>query len=229
MDGDQAEGSPPKMVYQTTPTRTQAKIHYLGTGGHLLDPEITAHVRDRLLQTFAQSRETVVVLDLGGAVFSPGSLQELLLPLARRLRAGEPRLLTLIVIVEDPGAADFVRMLASMHDLTMYISDRQDRVGEAEPVGRLTPTEKQTIGTLAALGGRVTVSTFANQMQMQVTAAGNRLTNLAGRGYLHREQRSRREGDEFVDPRLEAQQEVRHKFLHAGSRPTLDAEPAETK
>src|SRR5205814_251941 len=206
MDGDRTEASPPGVVYQMGPTKTRAKIHYLGTGGDLLDPGFTSQVREDLLQRFADSAESIAVLNLGGAVFSPGSLQELLLPLARRLRAGEPHPLALVVIAEDRGVADFVRMLAATHGLTLYISNRPDRVGEAEPAGRLTPTERQTIDTLAALGGRVTVSTFAHQLQMQVTAAGNRLSNLADRGYLQREQRSRREGDEYVDPRSEAQQ-----------------------
>jgi len=208
MDGDRLEASPPGAVYQMGPTRVRVKIHYLGTGGDLLDPGFTSQVREDLLQRFAQSAENVAVLNLGGAVFSPGALQELLLPLARRLRAGDPHPLALVVIAEDRGVADFVRMLAATHSLTLYISDRPGRVSEAEPAGRLTPTERQTLDALAALGGRATVSTFAHQLQMHVTAAGNRLSNLADRGYLQREQRSRRQGDEFVDPRPEAQQEV---------------------
>lgn len=208
MDGDQVQATPPGLVYQMGPTRTHAKIHYLGTGGNLLDAGLACRVREHLLERFADSAESVAILDLGGAVFSPGALQELLLPLARRLRSGEPRPLALVVVAEDRGVADFVRMLAAAHGLPLYVSDRPHRVGEAEPVGRLTPTERQTLDTLAALGGRVTVSTFAHQLQMQVTAAGNRLSTLADKGYLRREQRSRREGDEFVDPRSDAQMEV---------------------
>jgi DNA-binding MarR family transcriptional regulator len=215
------------MAYQTRPTESRAKIHFLGTGGNLLDPGLTSEIREDLLQRFAQSAANVVILDLGGAVFSPGSLQELLLPLARRLRAGEPRPLALVIIAEDPGIADFVRMLAHTHGLPLYLSERPEQVGDAEPAGRLTPTEKQTIDTLAALGGRVTVSTFAQQLQMQVTAAGNRLSHLADRGYLQREQRSRREGDQFVDPRSEARQEVTHTLLGHLPQPTSDGQVPE--
>jgi hypothetical protein len=196
------------LVYQTTPTESRAKLYYLGTGGPLLDPQDTAGVRDRLMGEFGASSRSVAVLDLGGALFTPGSLQELLLPLARRLRAGEAGPITLVVIAEDRGVADFVRMLAATHGLSLYVTERPNLIAHAEPVGRLTPTEKQTIDVLAMMGGRVTVSTFAHELQMQITAAGNRLTNLSDRGYLHREQRSRREGDEFVDPRWEAHWEV---------------------
>jgi hypothetical protein len=210
MDGDAATADPAQTVYQTPPTKPRAKIYYLGTTGHLLDREVTGEFRDELLQEVGKSGESVAVLDLGGAVFSPGSLQALLLPLAHRLHSGEAGRVALIVIAEEPGVADFVRMLAATHSLPLYVSDRPDRVGQAEPLGRLTPTEKQTIDALAALGGQVTVSTFAQELQMQITAAGNRLTNLTHRGYLLREPRSRREGDNFVDPRWEAHRE----FLH---------------
>jgi len=212
MDSQEAKATPPSSVYQAPPMESRAKMYYLGTGGELLHPDITREVRERLIAEFGRSGENIAVLDLGGAVFSPGSLQELLLPLARRVRAGEAGAFTLVVVAEDPGVVDFVRMLAAAHGLSLYVTDRLDRIGQAEPVGRLTPTEKQTLDTLAALGGRATVSTFAHQMQMQVTAAGNRLTNLSHRGYLHREQRSRREGDEFVDPRWEAYREVRRYY-----------------
>ncbi len=208
MDGDVTKASPPSATDQAVPAEGRAKFYGLGTGGQLLDPHFTAEIREQLLAKFGESSKNIAVLDLGGAVFSPGSLQALLLPLARRVRAGEVGALTLVVIADDPGVTDFVRMLAATHGLSLYVTDTPDRVGEAEPVGRLTPTEKQTIDALAALGGRVTVSTFAHQMQMQITAAGNRLTNLSDRGYLHREPRSRREGDEFVDPRWEAYREV---------------------
>ncbi|MGY4898652.1 hypothetical protein ACWEEK_24095 [Micromonospora aurantiaca (nom. illeg.)] len=208
MDGDVTRDSSAPTVSEVTGTEGRAKIYYLGTAGHLLDPRITAEVRERLIAAFGGSGENIAVLDLGGAVFSPGSLQELLLPLARRVRAGEAGALNLVVIAEDRGVADFVRMLAAVHGLSLYVTDSPERVVEAEPVGRLTPTDKETIDALAALGGRATVSTFAHQMQMQITAAGNRLTNLSHRGYLHREQRSRREGDQFIDPRSEAYREV---------------------
>jgi DNA-binding MarR family transcriptional regulator len=209
MDSDAETAHTEQTVYQTPPTRPRAKIHYLGTTGYLLNREVTGEFRDELVQAVGEGGESVAIIDLGGAVFSPGSLQELLLPLARRLRSGEAGPVALIVIAADPGVADFVRMLATTHGLPMYVSDRPGRVVEAEPAGRLTLTEKQTIDILAALGGQTTVSTFAHELNMQITAAGNRLTNLTERGYLLREPRSRREGDSFIDPRRVAHREVR--------------------
>lgn len=204
MDADVTRDNTAPAGEQVSPAEGRAKFYGLGTGGQLLDPQLTAEIRERLMTKFGESGKNIAVLDLGGAVFTPGSLQALLLPLARRVRAGEVGAVTLVVIADDPGVADFVRMLAAAHSLSLYVTETHDRIVEAEPVGRLTPTEKETIDALAALGGRATVSTFAHEMRMQVTAAGNRLTNLSDRGYLHREPRSRREGDEFVDPRREA-------------------------
>jgi len=44
----------------------------------------------------------------------------------------------------------------------------------------------------------VTASRFATETDLELTAAGNRLTNLARRGYVLRIPRSRRHGDEFL-------------------------------
>jgi hypothetical protein len=203
------------------PAQRLARFYGLGTGGQLLDPRLTVEIRERLMAKFGESRTNIAVLDLGGAVFTPGSLQALLLPLARRVHACEVGAVTLVVIAADRGNADFVRMLAAAHGLNLYVTETANRIVSAEPVGRLTRAEKETIDVLAALGGRATVSTFAHEMRMQVTAANNRLTNLSDRGYLLRERRSRRDGDEFVDPRREAHlEELR---LHAAA-PTATEE-----
>ena len=190
------------------PTEPRAKLYYLGTGGPLLDPRLTAKVRERLMDEVDAAALRIAVLDLGGAVFSPGSLQELLLPLVRRLRAGEAGAVVLVIIAEDRGVADFVHMLAFTHSLPLYVTDRPHQMADAEPVGRLTPTELQTINAIGEMGGRVTVAAFADHLQLQVTAAGNRLANLDLRGYVYREQRSRRDGDIFVDPRWEASEAI---------------------
>jgi len=158
--------------------------------------------------------QPIAILDLGGAVFSPGSLQELLLPLIRRLRAGEADTMALVVIAEDRGVADFIRMLAFTHGLPLYVTDRPHQIANAEPVGRLTPTELQTINAIGEMGGRATVAAFADHLQLQITAAGNRLTNLSQRGYVYREQRSRRDGDVFVDPRSEASLAIQRHIGH---------------
>lgn len=202
---DPALGARPGLVYTSPPTEPRAEIYYLPTTGQLLDPQLTANMRENLLKALKRNSGEVVVLDLGGAVFTPGSLHEFLLPLTRRIQSKELGFSVLVVIAQDPGVAEFVRMLGLTYDIPLYVADSPlTRLAQAEPVGRLTPTEKATIETLAALGGKATVAAFADRLQLQVTAAGNRLINLTRRGYLHREARSRREGDTFIDPRYEA-------------------------
>jgi DNA-binding MarR family transcriptional regulator len=86
--------------------------------------------------------------------------------------------------------------------LPLYIADppSTSSVAHAAPAGWLTKTERDTLELLGQMGGRVAVSDFAAHASLEVTAAGNRLGNLAKRGYVNRVARSRREGDEFVSP-----------------------------
>ncbi|MEJ7786478.1 MAG: hypothetical protein WKF96_16875 [Solirubrobacteraceae bacterium] len=51
------------------------------------------------------------------------------------------------------------------------------------------------------LGGRVTVANFAHATKLEPSAATNRLVNVSTKGYVHRVERSRRDGVLFVDPR----------------------------
>lgn len=180
----------------------QADVWFLPTTtGVLYDRVETAIVRDKLLASLRASKGTVAVIDLSGSLFSPGSLYELMLPLARQIRAGDIGLRLLIVIAQDEGVIHFVRMLGETYELPLYLSTRPLEVPDAEPVGKLTLTERETIESLQRLGGCVTVANFADKLQLQTTAAGNRLVGLSRRGYLDRAPRSRRDGDAFVDPR----------------------------
>jgi DNA-binding MarR family transcriptional regulator len=228
MDGDVQPTARPASVYQTSPTDVRVQVRYLTTtSGQLLEPGHTAQLREQLVKDLERDGDRIVFLDLSGAIFTPGSLQELLLPLARRVHASEAGPRALVVIAEDRGVADFVRMLAVAHDLPLYVSNRPQRVAQAEPLGRLTTTEKQTIEALGALGGSVTVATFAQQLGLQITAAGNRLTNLSKRGYLYREPRSRREGDAFIDPRQDAHKAWTHYWCQQLSLHMWHLHPAE--
>jgi len=67
----------------------------------------------------------------------------------------------------------------------MYVTKSPAHVAEAHPAGRLTPTEKNSPNTLK-LGGRVTSSQFALAISLELTAAGNRRSNLSRRGWVYR-------------------------------------------
>lgn len=178
----------------------QAWLVSVGTGGVLTSLKHAAQVRDMLFPPTALPTARVVVLDLN-AVPTPGYLEELILPLARGIRGGSYGPLKLVVSTPDPGVVRFLHYLATAHDLPIYVTSRPDAIAEAKPVGDLTPTELETLDTLAERGGSITASELSTIIGIEATAAGNRLVNLARKGYVYRFTRPKREGDLFVDPR----------------------------
>ena len=167
----------------------------------LTDPRAAARIRDRLAKQLNPSDEPLVlVLDLAGMAFTPSALQELILPLAQRIRGGEHGPVRLVVSTTDPGVSDFIRYMAQSHQLPLYLSYSPFELQESTPVGALTTTEKDTLDTIRVLGGRVTASRLAATEGIKASAAANRLVSLDREGYLVRKQRGRREGDLYIEP-----------------------------
>ena len=168
----------------------------------LKDREIAADIRDRLAAQLNPSDDPqILVLDLGGTSFTPSALQELILPLAQRIRGGEHGTVRLFISTPDPGVADFVRYMAQAHQLSIYLSASPFDLAEGTPVGDLTRTERSTLDTIIVLGGQVTASKLAAEEGIKPSAAANRLVNLDREGYLVRQQRGHRQGDVYIEPR----------------------------
>lgn len=176
---------------------------HVGTGGVLADRARAAEIRRSVAPTMRVDTPTVAVLDLSGSIPTPAALKELLVPLAQRVRGGEYGPLVLAVTTPDRDLADFVGYLASDYELSLFVAPSPERLREAVPVGDLTVTERATLESVLSIGGTsgVTSSVLANNLGIELTAAGNRLVNLAHEGYLLRFVRSRREGDLYLDPR----------------------------
>lgn len=168
----------------------------------LKDRDRAGHIRDRLAAQLNRSDDPLVlVLDLAGIALTPSSLQELVLPLAQRIRGGEYGTVRLFVSTPDPGIADFVRYMAQAQQLPLYLAGSPFDLWDSEPVGNLTTTESDTLDTIVTLGGRVTASKLAETEGIGPSAATNRLVNLDREGYLVRQPRGRREGDVYIEPR----------------------------
>ena len=129
------------------------------------------------------------MLDLAGVVLTPATLQELVLPLAQRIRGGEYGTVRLVISTPDPGVADFVRYMAQAHQLPLYLSPSPFDISEGTPIGNLTKTENSTLDTIVMLGGQVTASMLAEAEGIRPSAATNRLVNLDREGYLVRKPR----------------------------------------
>ena len=175
------------------------------------EPTITLLLKDRESAAFTSDvlakqlnlfdGPQVLVLDLAGVAFTPASLQELVLPLAQRIRGGEHGAVCLVISTADPGVSDFVRYMAEAHHLPLYLTPSPFDLREGIPVGGLTKTERDTLDTVVLLGGHVTASMLAATEGIKPSAAANRLANLDREGYLVRQPRGRREGDVYVEPR----------------------------
>ena len=169
----------------------------------LKDRKVAEDIRNSLAaQLNLSDSPPYLVLDLAGSAFTPSALQELILPLAQRIRGGEHgKVARLFICTRDPAVADFIRYMAQAHQLPIYISSSPFELHDSTPAGDLTSTERSTLDTIVVLGGRVTASKLAAEEGIKPSAATNRLVNLDREGYLVREPRGRREGDVYFDPR----------------------------
>ena len=168
----------------------------------LKDQDVAAGIRDYIgAQLHSSDSPQILVLDLGGSAYTPLALQELILPLAQRIRGGEYGIMRLFISTSNPGVGNYIRYMAQAHELPLYLSPSHSNLREGHPVGGLTETERGTLDTIIAFGGRVTASSLAAIDNIRPSAATNRLVNLDREGYLLRQPRGRREGDFYFEPR----------------------------
>ena len=161
-----------------------------------------AFLRDQLAAQLSSSdAPQILILDLAGLSLTPSTLQELILPLAQRIRGGEYGTVRLLVSTTDTGVSDFLRYMAQAHQLPIYLSDSPFHLRDASPVGDLMDTARSRLDTIIMLGGQVTASSLAATEGIKPSAATNRLVNLDREGYLVRQPRGRREGDVYFEPR----------------------------
>ena len=169
----------------------------------LNDRDVAADIRDWLAtQLNPSDGPQVLVLDLAGVAYTPAALQELILPLAQRIRGGEHGTILFVISTTDSGVRDFIRYMAQAHQLPIYLSHSPFDLREGAPVGALTRAERSTLDTINVLGSRVTASRLAEAEGIRPSAATNRLVNLDRDGYLVRQPRGRREGDLYTAPRI---------------------------
>jgi len=175
----------------------------VGTGAHVwVDPEAAAIRRDSEFPPVSSGAPRISILDFGDIVPTPAALREFLVPLGEGVRAGRyGTTFSLFVTTPDDATREFVQYLSNARDFPIYIAPSVERLGEATPAGELTATERETLDVLARAGGTLTATQFASSTGTGVTTAGNRLINLARRGYVLRIPQSGRAGDLFVDPR----------------------------
>ena len=91
--------------------------------------------------------------------------------------------------------------IATSQNVAMFVSSSPTDLEHAEPVGELTAKDIETLNLVLKAGGTVTAVELAHQVEIEKTAAGNRLVSLHKKGYLQRVERPHPVGDLFIDPR----------------------------
>jgi hypothetical protein len=157
--------------------------------------------RERYFPQTASDPPRVRMLNLEGTLFEAGALQELVLPILQGIRAGIYGNLALGVISSDPPIVDLLAAMAEKHRVPLFLANSVKQAFSApEPVGDLTPADKETFDLVCKLGGAVTSAEVSRVSGMEPAATTNRLANVAKKGYVFRITRSRREGDVFQAP-----------------------------
>lgn len=193
------------------------RVRTIGTTGPVQDPAVIAHHRKAVLPATAFPHPTTQIVDIGPMIPSAGVLLELVIPLGQQVRGGLNGRSTLIFATSDPGVTEVVRLIAKENELPLYLSASAapEDVERAEPAGKLTEAERRTLSELRNVGGFARASQLAQSLNIEPSAAHNRLESLAKKGYLFRFRRPRSVGDLYVDPRT-----------RPGSLPPPDEPPA---
>lgn len=182
----------------TLPTR---KLARLGNGDVIDDARQATLAVDEALPWTSFESPVTQVFDLGDHDLTITALRDLIVPLGQRLRGGVYGNARVVITTLNPAVAEVISLLAREHDLPIFLAATPADVDRAQPAGDLTTSEAETLEHLHILGGRATASALAGSFGIAANAASNRLNNLERMGYLFRVRRSRRDGDEYLDPR----------------------------
>lgn len=171
---------------QDHPTIQGLLTYRVATGGELINaPDVVPRgITYQLSRSAADQTVSVLVMDLGDSRWETETLLRMLTDSLTSIRGQRSTEVVLVVSTSQPAVSRVVSMLATALDVTLYLTPAADRLAEAKPVGRVTPTDLESLSTLRDLGGRVTASQFAEAASIEPTAAGNRLSKQIGRAHV---------------------------------------------
>jgi hypothetical protein len=173
-----------------------------GTGSSVWDDPSANHIVQRfMLPKNRQHGPMIGILHLGALRPTPQVLHSVIVTIGEDVRAGRYGNFTFIVSSEDDATRNVVSDIASAQGLPIFISTSSTKLDKAEPVGDLTAKDRETLCFVLGAGGTVTSGQFAEQLGIEQTTAGNRLTALHKKGYLQRIERPHPIGDQFIDSR----------------------------
>ncbi|WP_428274376.1 hypothetical protein [Candidatus Palauibacter sp.] len=173
-----------------------------GTGSAVWDdPHVDQLIR-RFMPHDRDHGPMLGVLHMGAARPTPGVLRNLVVTVGEDVKAGRyGRCFSLFISSEDEDTRSVIGDVAASRNVALFVCSSFDDIEDAEPVGALTARDRETLTLVLEAGGTATALSFAEQVSIEKTAAGNRLASLHKKGYLQRVERPHPAGDLFVDPR----------------------------
>jgi hypothetical protein len=181
--------------------------HRSPTTGPLMDVGAVSAFIAGLVKPSGVGVPTVLIINLEGRFPTAAVLYELVVGLGRAIQSRSHGELALVFATPDPGLGAVIRAIAESQGLCLFLTASADALESAEPIGRLTASDFETLAILRRLGGRASVSTLAHAASIDHKAAGNRLKALDQRQLVLRVERPRREGHIYLDPRVATQSE----------------------
>ncbi len=142
------------------------------------------------------------VLHMGAARPTPGVLRELVVTVGEDVKAGRyGSCFSLFISSEDEDTRSVIGDVATARNVALFVSSSATDLEDAVPAGALTARDRETLRVILGAGGTVTAVDLAATVNIEKTAAGNRLASLHRKGYLQRVVRPHPASDLFVDPR----------------------------
>jgi hypothetical protein len=165
------------------------------------------HVSAWLHETFKPTQNKSVpqgwILNLEGTTMTAEALYELIVPLGEALREGRYGQSALFVVSDRAQTRSLLEALAVQHDFPLFLLESlESPLRDALPVGPVTETDRAVLEYTMAAGGIATSAHLAHAENITLAAAGNRLAGSSERGYLAKVERPRKQGNQFLDPRV---------------------------
>ena len=172
-----------------------------GTGAGVWDHPHADQLVQRFMPPDRRHGPMLGVLQFGAVRPTPVVLRNMVVSVGEDVKAGRYGDFSLFVCSEDDDTRNVIGDIAAAQNIAMFVCASSSELANAEPVGVLTANDAETLEHVAATGGTVTALSLAAHLDIEKTAAGNRLVSLQKKGYLQRVTRPHPGGDLFVDPR----------------------------
>jgi len=145
---------------------------------------------------------TTLVLNLEGRPPTPAGAYQLVVEVGQRIKSGAWAGIAVVLASSDSSLKAVCQALAETHELPLFWARSVADISQAEPLGKLTPAERETLEALRRQGGIATVGLLADAIGADHTAIGNRVNNLDKRHFIFRIDRPRPSGHVYMDWRI---------------------------